>query len=194
MDDGTTTASLKLPEPQTVEGKGVEKTIDGHHHSHTLLEHGGLERDGTEGYTASSKGSTCSLDGVHSSESWNPSIDTDLPGCLCRALAERGTEYVNSAGLGAPSQGSSYGHNETNVTQRNKLNTNLVDMSGNTYPGKDPVCESIARCGPIAHSGSISLRSDSSTTSAHSFAFPMYVDMLLFPYKHKLFLSHSCDI
>ncbi|XP_031502554.1 uncharacterized protein LOC116265783 [Nymphaea colorata] len=175
MHNGTTNTNPKLPEPQTIWEK-EKKTIDfrdGHHDSHTLLEHG-LEHDGLEGYATSSKSSMCTLDEVSAADSRNPSTNTkDLPGNMCHALAEHGTECIDSAGLGASSQGSLYGNNESNGSETRKLTTNHVDMSGNVYPGTNPASASIAYSGPAAYSGSISLRSDSSTTSVRSFAFPI---------------------
>lgn len=47
------------------------------------------------------------------------------------------------------------------------------DIGESSFSAVDPLASLVTYSGPIAYSGSISLRSESSTTSTRSFAFPM---------------------
>ena len=54
--------------------------------------------------------------------------------------------------------------------------TSLIrhSLGESSFSAVGPVSGRISYSGPVPYSGSISLRSDSSTTSTRSFAFPMY--------------------
>ena len=50
---------------------------------------------------------------------------------------------------------------------------NMHDIGESSFSAVDPLASLVTYSGPVAYSGSISLRSESSTTSTRSFAFPM---------------------
>ncbi|XP_038886032.1 uncharacterized protein LOC120076323 [Benincasa hispida] len=52
-------------------------------------------------------------------------------------------------------------------------NQSLHDIGESSFSAVDPLASLVTYSGPIAYSGSISLRSESSTTSTRSFAFPI---------------------
>lgn len=70
-----------------------------------------------------------------------------------------------------------------NIHEPKNQSRDVTNLSGQVQRGEGessfsssgPVSGLITYSGPIAYSGSISLRSDSSTTSTRSFAFPVYI-------------------
>lgn len=75
-----------------------------------------------------------------------------------------------------PSVDTQTAHSHQDVAPDNIATTNPVhrgEGGESSFSVAGPVSGLITYSGPIAFSGSISLRSDSSTTSTRSFAFPM---------------------
>lgn len=65
------------------------------------------------------------------------------------------------------------------------------DIGESSFSAVDPLASLVTYSGPIAYSGSISLRSESSAASTRSFAFPMLVTILIPSLKLLLYIFFS---